>query len=244
MSRHVSLVLCLALTAVTVSARNNAQGQNKEQDRLAACAVVMNEVLDVPDNVPQEVLDKAECVIVIPSMTNVALGIGGSYGRGAMVCRAGKTFNGTWGAPAMYAIEGGSFGLQLGAQSTDVILMVMNPRGVEALLNTKVTLGGDASAAAGPKGRRIEASTDATMRAEILSYSRSRGLFAGISLRGTSLRPDDDATEQVYGRKISAREIVTGTSVSVPGSGRALVDVLQKRAPYNQSGKTIVRSEP
>jgi SH3 domain-containing YSC84-like protein 1 len=235
--RYLSLVLCLGLAAATVGAQNTAKDQNKEQERLGSCALVMSEVLDVPDNVPQEILDSAECVIVIPSMTKAALGVGGSYGRGAMVCRSGKSFRGSWGAPAMYAIEGGSFGLQLRAESTDVILMVMNPQGVDALLKSKVTLGGDASAAAGPKGRRVEASTDATMRAEILSYSRSRGLFAGISLRGTSLRPDDDATEQIYGRKISAREILTGTTVDVPASGRALVDVLQKRAPYKTAAR-------
>jgi lipid-binding SYLF domain-containing protein len=170
-------------------------------------------------------------------MTKLALGIGGSYGRGAMVCRSGKAFKGVWGSPAMYAIEGGSFGLQLGAESTDVVLMIMNPRGVEALLSSKVKLGGEASAAAGPKGRHVEASTDVSMRAEILSYSRSHGLFAGISLEGTSLRPDDDATEQVYGRKLTAREIITGTTVSVPASGRSLVDVLQSRAPFNASGR-------
>jgi lipid-binding SYLF domain-containing protein len=235
--RYLSLALCGALAAATVGAQNKDKDQNKEQERLASCGVVMSEVLNVPDNVPQEVLDRAECVVVIPSMTKVAMGVGGSYGRGAMVCRSGPAFNGEWGAPAMYAIEGGSFGLQLGAASTDVVLMVMNKRGVDALLNSKVKLGGEASAAAGPKGRHIEASTDASLRAEILSYSRSRGLFAGISLEGTSLRPDDDATEQVYGRKISARDIVTGTTVKVPPSGRALVDVLQKFAPINQSGK-------
>jgi lipid-binding SYLF domain-containing protein len=236
-SRHLSIALCVGLSVATVGAQSKDRSQNTEQERLANCGVVMSEVLNVPDNVPQEVLDKAECVIVIPSMTKVAMGIGGSYGRGAMICRSGKAFNGAWGSPAMYAIEGGSFGFQLGAQSTDVVLMVMNRRGVDALLNSKVKLGGEASAAAGPKGRHVEASTDASMRAEILSYSRSRGLFAGISLEGTSLRPDDDATEQVYGRRISAREIITGTTVSVPASGQALVDVLQARAPYNESGK-------
>lgn len=234
--RYFSLAVCVALSASAVGAQKNEP--NKEQGRLAECATVISEVLDVPDNVPQEVLDKAECVIVIPSMTKIALGVlGGSYGRGAMVCRSGPNFNGPWGAPAMYAIEGGSFGLQLGAEATDVVLMVMNRRGVDALLSSKVKLGGEASAAAGPKGRHVSASTDASLRAEILSYSRSRGLFAGISLDGTSLRPDDDATEEVYGRKLTARQILTGTGVAVPPSGRALVDVLQKRAPYNQSGK-------
>ena len=235
--RYLGLALCFVVAAATVGAADKEKDQNKEQERLTACGVVMNEVLNVPDNVPQEILDNAECVIVIPSMTTVALGLGGSYGRGAMVCRSGKAFNGAWGAPAMYTIENGSVGLQLGAESTDVVLMIMNPRGVDALLNSKITLGGEASAAAGPKGRTINASTDASLRAEILSYSRARGLFAGISLQGTSLRPDDDATEQVYGRKITARQIITGTA-SVPASGQALVDVLQKRAPYNQSDRT------
>jgi lipid-binding SYLF domain-containing protein len=240
--RYLGLVVFVTCAAAAAAAaQNKGKDQNKEQERLANCGVVMAEVLNVPDNVPQEVLDKAECVIVIPSMTKVALGVGGNYGRGAMVCRSGKTFSGPWGAPAMYAIEGGSVGLQIGGESTDVVLMVMNPRGVDALLNSKVKLGAGASVAAGPKGRHVEASTDATMRAEILSYSRSRGLFAGVSLEGTSLRPDDDATEQVYGRKLTARAIVTGTTVNVPASGRALVDLLQKLATSNQSGRTIAK---
>jgi SH3 domain-containing YSC84-like protein 1 len=238
MLRYFSLAIGVALGVATLGAQGIETDQNKEQERLATSATVMEEILNVPDNVPEEVLEKAECVIVIPSMTKVALGVGGSYGRGAMVCRSGMGFSGPWGAPAMYAIEGGSFGLQLGAESTDVVLMVMNRRGVDALLNSKVKLGAGASVAAGPKGRHVEASTDASMRAEILSYSRSRGLFAGISLEGSSLRPDNDATAEVYGRKISAKQILTGASVRVPASGQALVDVLQKRAPYNQSKRT------
>jgi lipid-binding SYLF domain-containing protein len=177
-------------------------------------------------------------VIVIPSMTKVAIGFGGSYGRGAMVCRTGAEFNGPWGAPAMYALDSGSFGLQLGAQSTDVVLLVMNDRGVDALLNSKVTLGVGISVAAGPKGRSVEAATDASMRAEILSYSRSRGLFAGVSLSGTSLRPDDDASAEVYGRPVTAREIVTGPALAVPTSGRRLSEVLAKNAPHNTSNVT------
>jgi lipid-binding SYLF domain-containing protein len=195
----------------------------------------MQEILAVPDNIPQELLEKAECVIVIPSMTKVAMGVGGSYGRGAMVCRTGKTFAGAWGSPAMYTLEGGSFGMQLGGESTDVVLLIMNQRGVEALLNSKVKLGADASASAGPKGREVSASTDATMNAEILSYSRSRGLFAGVSLEGTSLRPDDDASAQVYGRKLTARSIVTGPGTRTPASGHTLVNVLQRNSPRNES---------
>jgi len=229
MFRSFSLVLCFMLTAVTVLAQNNEQG------RLENAGLVMEEILNLPDSIPQDLLNKAECVIVIPSMTKVAVGIGGSYGRGAMVCRSGVDFDGVWGSPAMYALDGGSFGLQLGAQSTDLVLLVMNNRGVEALLSTKVQLGANISAAAGPKGRDASASTDASLRAEILSYSRSRGLFAGVSLEGSSLRPDDDASAEVYGHKVTAREIVQGTSNAVPDSGRRLVDVLKKKAARNTS---------
>ena len=173
-------------------------------------------------------------------MMKVALGVGGSYGRGAMVCRSGKNFDEKWGAPAMYALEGGSVGLQLGGEATDLVLLVVNHRGVDALLKSKVKLGGDASVAAGPKGRRVAASTDASLRAEILSYSRSRGLFAGMSLEGTTLA-DNDANEQVYGRKITAPRIVTGTNIDVPDAGRRLVDVLQKSVPRNESKKMTSR---
>lgn len=221
MVRYI-LAFCLVFGMATLGA------QNKEQSRLENCGVVMEEILNVPDNIPQELLQKAKCVIVIPSMMKVAMGIGGSYGRGAMVCRAGKSFNGAWGAPAMYTLEGGSFGLQLGGQATDLVLLVMNTHGAGALLSSKVKLGGNVSAAAGPKGRALEASTDASLRAEILSYSRSRGLFAGVSLSGTSLRPDDDANVEVYGRKLTARRIVTGTAIKVPESGRRFVNALPK----------------
>jgi len=228
MVRHI-VALCVVLGVVTLGA------QNKEQGRLESCGVVMEEILNVPDNIPQELLEKAECVIVIPSMMKAAVGIGGSYGRGAMVCRSGKSFDGAWGAPAMYAIESGSIGFQLGGEATDLVLLVMNTRGVNALLSSQVKLGANASVAAGPKGRTVEASTDASMRAEILSYSRSRGLFAGVALSGASLRPDDDANVEVYGRKLTARRIVTGTPIAVPPSGHRLVNALQRRSPRNES---------
>jgi lipid-binding SYLF domain-containing protein len=198
----------------------------------------MEEILNIPDNIPQDLLEKAECVIVIPSTMTVAMGVGVSMGRGAMVCRSGKSFDGAWGSPAMYTLQGGSVGFQLGAEATDLVLLVMNPRGVMALLNSKVKLGGNASAAAGPKGRSVGASTDASMRSEILSYSRSRGLFAGVSLSGASLRPDNDANADVYGRKLTARRIVTGAPLSVPESGHHFVNVLQKYSPHNESVKT------
>ena len=229
MLRTAALSLCLVVALTGTGAAN------KEETRLETSGVVLEEVLGVPDNIPQELLDKAECVIVIPSMLKVAIGLGGNYGRGAMVCRTGPAFEGFWGAPAMYALDGGSVGLQLGAQATDLVMLVMNRRGVEALLGSKVKLGGNASAAAGPKGRDLSAATDVTMRAEILSYSRTRGLFAGVSLDGASLRPDNDASEQVYGRRITARTIVNATNLSVPASGRRFVDALEKSAPRNDS---------
>lgn len=220
---------CVVLSVAALGA------QSKEQSRLETCGVVMEEILGVEDNIPRDLLDKAECVIVIPSMMNVALGVGGNFGRGAMLCRSGKAYDGAWGAPAMYTLQGGSIGFQAGAESTDLVLLVMNPRGVSALLGSKVKLGGNASVSAGPKGKSVEASTDASMRSEILSYSRSRGLFAGVSLSGASLRPDNDANREVYGVKHTARRIVTGTALTVPESGQHFVSVLQKNSPRNES---------
>jgi lipid-binding SYLF domain-containing protein len=231
MKRFMVTAACLTLAAGAVYA----QKLNKEQKRLENCGVVMQEVLNVPENIPRELLEKAECVIVIPSVGKLAFGVGASYGRGAMVCRTGEHFRGPWGAPAMYALEGGSIGFQIGGEATDLILLVMNDRGMESILSSKVKLGADASVAGGPKGRDASANTDAWMRAEILSYSRSRGLFAGISLEGSTIRPDDEASEQVYGHAIKAKEIVRSNDMSVPGTGRNLVDVLQKSAPRNES---------
>lgn len=211
------------------------QASEEEEERLREAAVVVGEILDIPDGIPQELLDKAECVIVLPSVKKFAIGIGGSYGRGAMVCRSGKDFEGPWGAPSMYALEGANIGLQLGGQATDYLFLVMNTRGVDSLLGSKVKLGADASAAAGPKGRAAGASTDAAMRAEILTYSRTRGLFAGVSLEGSTLRPDGGANESLYGREISARTIVREGRVSVPDAARKLVNLLRRASPKNLS---------
>jgi lipid-binding SYLF domain-containing protein len=229
MFRNLTLALCVLFLAAGLSAAN------KEQKRLTNAGVVMGEIMNLPDHIPQELMEKAECVIVIPSVRKAALGIGGSYGRGAMVCRSGSTFNGPWGAPAMYALEGLSVGFQIGGEATDLVLLVMNHKGADAILTSKVKLGADASAAAGPVGRDAAAATDVTLQAGILSYSRSRGLFAGVSLAGSTIRPDDDASGRVYGRTITARDIVLGSKMVVPVSGRQLVQVLQKNSPRNES---------
>src|SRR5579862_2400180 len=229
MIRKLTLGVCILFVAGGLYAANS------EQKRLENSGVVMEEIMNTPENIPQEVMEKAECVIVFPSVLKAAFVVGGSYGRGAMVCRTGADFRGPWGSPAMYALEGASVGFQLGGQATDLVLLIMNERGASSILDSKVKIGADASAAAGPKGRDAYADTDAYLRAEILSYSRSRGLFAGISLEGSTLRPDNDASADVYGRKITAREIVLGGKASTPPSGQHLVHVLQKNAPHNES---------
>jgi len=229
MKRYLVGAVCLMFAASVVYAAT------KEQKRLKNCGAVMQEILDIPDSLPEQVLQKAECVIVFPHELKVAFGMGKEYGRGAMICRTGKKFNGPWGAPAMFALEGDSIGMQIGGEAIDLILLVMNQRGAESILSSKIKLGGGVSAAAGPKGRDASANTDAWMQAEILSYSRSKGLFAGISLEGSTIRQDHKANERIYGRKITAREILLAHNVRIPASGRHLVRVLQKSAPRNES---------
>jgi SH3 domain-containing YSC84-like protein 1 len=220
-------VLALAPSAFAIPKDDDV----KEADRLRNAGTVVQEILDVPDDIPQDLLDKARCVVVLPSVLKAAFIAGGSYGRGVMVCRTGKDFSGPWGAPAMYALEGGSFGFQIGGEATDFVILVMNDRGVESLLHSKVKLGGDASVAAGPVGRTASAESDAYLRAEMLSYSRSRGAFAGISLEGTTLRPDDDANRRLYGGDASAAKIITEPKFEAPEAGQTLVHRLQKASP-------------
>jgi SH3 domain-containing YSC84-like protein 1 len=233
MRKLISLGMLLALTVAPILAAR--PDNEKETDRLTNSGMVMEEIMNIPDNIPQDLLDKAECVIVFPSVLKAAFIVGGSYGRGAMACRTGEHFTGPWGAPTMMALEGGSLGFQLGGQATDFVLLVMNPRGAMAILNNKVKLGADMSAAAGPKGRDAEAATDVSLRAEMLTYSRARGLFAGISLEGSSLRPDNDANEKLYGKKVNATEIIRKGAVAVPPSGQKLVSLLEKKSPKNRS---------
>jgi len=229
--RMISTLMALALVALPLSAAED----QKEADRLDNCGTVLKEILDIPDNIPTDLLDKAECVIVIPSVLKAAFVIGGSYGKGAMSCRSGEHFTGPWSAPAMMRLEGGGVGFQLGGQATDFVILVMNPRGAKAILKSKVKLGADAAAAAGPKGRDAAAASDVTMRAEMLTYSRSRGLFAGISLEGSTLRQDNGANEKLYKGKVTAEQVVRKGAVAVPPSGQEMIAFLNKKSPKNLS---------
>jgi SH3 domain-containing YSC84-like protein 1 len=229
--RIISSLMTMALIGLPLTAAE----ETKETDRLENCGLVLREIMDIPDDIPQDLIDKSECLIVYPSVLKAAFVFGGSYGRGAMICRTGEHFTGPWSAPTMMALEGGSFGLQLGGQATDFVLLVLNPRGARAILKSKVKLGADASAAAGPKGRTANASTDATLRAEVLSYSRARGLFAGISLEGSTVRPDNDANERVYGKKVEAQSIVFKGAVAVPPAAQKMVAYMNQKSPKNTS---------
>ncbi len=223
----------LLVCALTLPA--SAADSQKEQDRVKESGEVLKEILNIPDDIPQDLLDKAECIVVLPSVKKGAFGIGGSYGRGVMICRSGEHYTGPWGVPALYALEGVNIGFQLGGEATDFVLLVMNPKGARSLLSSKVKLGADASAAAGPKGRTAEGATDVVMNAEILSYSRTKGLFAGISLEGSTLRSDGSANEKLYGRSLSAKEIIREGKVKTPACGQELVSLLDKKSPKNRS---------
>jgi lipid-binding SYLF domain-containing protein len=227
MRRMIVYLLALAMVGLPLFAAQD----KKEADRLDNCGTVLQEILDIPDDIPQDLLDKAECVILYPSVLKAAFVVGGSYGRGAMTCRTGENYTGPWSAPTMMALEGGSVGFQIGGQATDFVLLVMNGRGAHSILSSKVKLGADASVAGGPKGRTASASTDVTLRAEVLSYSRSRGLFAGISLEGSTVRPDNDANERVYGKKVEAESIVFKGAVAVPPPAQKLVSYLNQKSP-------------
>src|SRR6266436_1827397 len=207
----------------------NASDQTKDDDRLRNCGTVLKEILDVPDDIPQDLLDKADCVVVFPSVLKAAFIIGGSYGRGAMSCRQGQDFRGRRGASTMMALEGGSFGFQIGGEATDFVLLIMNERGASRILTSKVKLGGDASVAAGPVGRTASAETDATLRADILSYSRARGGFVGVALEGSTIRPDNGANRKIYGLSVPARQIVLPGQVAVTPGAQVVISTLDSR---------------
>ena len=229
--KTAAYILALCFCATLTHAAN----EDKEEERVKEAGEVMKEILKIPDNIPQDLLDKAECVVILPSVKKGAFGVGGSYGRGVMLCRGGQHYTGPWGPPALYALEGVSIGFQLGGQATDFVLLVMNPKGARSLLSSKVKLGADASAAAGPKGRTAEGATDVVMNAEILSYSRNKGLFAGISLEGSTLRSDSNANDKLYGKKLTAKEIIVEHKVAVPPCARQLVALLNEKSPKDLS---------
>ena len=209
-----------------------ANAQEKEVDRIKEAGLVLRDILESPDKgIPQDLMDKAECVVIYPSVKKAAFIVGGSYGRGVMTCRTGKDFMGPWSAPAMMALEGASFGFQIGGQATDFVLLIMNERGASSILSSKVKIGGDASAAAGPVGRNASAETDAMLKAEILSYSRAQGLFAGVSLSGSTMRPDDGANKAIYGSDVTAKDIVLKHEVKPPVSAKNLLAELNKITP-------------
>ena len=232
MKRIFACAMSALLLVVTGWANDK---EEKDEDRLKNAGTVLTEILNIPEDIPQDLLDKADCVVVFPSVLKAAFVLGGSYGRGAMTCRTGDNFSGAWGAPSMMALEGGSVGFQIGGQATDFVLLVMNDRGANGILSSKVKLGADASAAAGPIGRNASAETDASMRAEILSYSRARGLFAGISLEGSTIRPDNDGNKRIYGKKISAKEIVIAQETHVPPAAEGLISTLNEKAPKHRA---------
>ena len=237
MNRILSCLLACSVLSLPVFAK-----ETREQDRVKAAGEVLQEILDIPDAIPKDLLNRAECVVVVPGTKKFAIGVGGSFGRGAMTCRTGTNYTGPWSAPALYALEGANIGFQLGGQETDFVLLVMNAKGVESLLKSKVKLGADASAAAGPKGRDAAAATDALMRTEILTYSRSRGLFAGVSLEGSTLRSDGSANHKFYGRELTARQILREHAVGVSAAGQTLVSTLNRQSPRNLSDPKSLRS--
>jgi lipid-binding SYLF domain-containing protein len=227
-----SITIALLMLAFSTPA---ADKEEKDEDRIKDAGRVLTEILNVPDDIPQDLLDKAACVVVFPSVLKAAFIVGASYGRGVMTCRTGPDFNGPWGAPSMMALEGGSFGLQIGGEATDFVLLVMNERGASGILSSKVKLGGDASVAAGPVGRTASAESDVTLRAEILSYSRARGAFAGVSLEGSTIRPDNDANRRIYGEKLSAKDIVLRHETPAPPAAAQLIETLNARTPRHRT---------
>jgi SH3 domain-containing YSC84-like protein 1 len=231
MKRTLSAFILIFALALPVSA------QEKECDRVENAGKVTQEIMDIPDDIPQGVIDKADCVVVLPSVVKAAFVVGGNYGRGVMTCRSGADFRGPWGAPTMMALEGGSFGFQIGVQATDFVLLLMNERAASSILTSKVKLGGDASAAAGPVGRSASAETDVTIRAEILSYSRARGLFAGVSLTGSTLRADNGANRNLYRKDISAQDIALNGMIAAPICAKKLIATLTQHSPKNMSGR-------
>jgi len=221
------------MLAVCLTIASPLFAQKKEEERLSNAATAMQTILSENNGLPKSILDQADCVLIFPSVKKVAIGIGGSYGRGALVCRTGAKMNGGWGAPAMYKLDQGSIGVQLGSTATDFVLVVMNQKGADQILNGKTKLGGNAAAAAGPTGAQATGYNADAMKADVLTYSRSKGLFAGISLEGASMDSDNDANKDLYGKQMSAKEIISGGQTVIPAA-KPLVDALDKASPAHK----------
>ena len=219
-----------ALFFAGLLAASPALPESKEDKRLLACRDVLQEFLDMKDAIPRSLIDKAKCVAVAPSVKKFALGFGGRWGKGAVSCRT-EGGKGAWGPPLLLSIGGGSFGIQIGGQAADLVFLIMNAKGIDYLLKSEFTLGADASVAAGPVGRAGEAGTDLRMQAEILSYSRSRGLFAGVSLEGAVVKQDKDGNRSVYGEDVSPRELLFLWVHPVPDAARDFVGLLNTISP-------------
>ena len=222
-TRLAIFALCLAV-AVPLFA------EKREDERLAKSAAVIRQILQGDKGLPTNVLDQARCVLVFPSVKKIAVGIGGSYGRGVLVCRQGDNMDGAWGAPTMYALDQGSLGIQFGSTATDFVLVIMHNKGVDAILNGKTKLGTNAAAAAGPTGAQATGYNAAAMSSDVLTYSRSKGLFAGVSLEGASMDTDNEANKKLYGKEVGPKEIVAGTQEVVPAA-EPLVSLLNATSP-------------
>jgi SH3 domain-containing YSC84-like protein 1 len=230
---RIMILLCVCMPLVM--AADDKDDKDTEQARVKTSGEVLKDLLSKPNGIPLSVLSKSECVVVLPSVKKAGFIIAGQYGRGVMTCRSGENFDGNWSAPIMMQSSGGSVGFQAGGQATDFVILIMNDKGARAVMDGKAKLGADASIAAGPVGRDAEASTNGAMSAQMLSYSRAQGVFAGVSLSGTSLGPDSDANEKIYGQKISGKQIFGGT-VQPPASADVLLSTLQEKSPKNASG--------
>jgi SH3 domain-containing YSC84-like protein 1 len=232
-----SKVLLVALMLVCVLPLVAEDKEEKVEDRIKQSDTVMKEILGMPDGIPKDLLNKSYCLVIFPSVKKAAFIVGGSYGRGLITCRKGHDFTGSWSAPAMFALEAGSVGFQIGGEATDFVLLVMNDAGANSVMSSKVKLGADAAIAAGPVGRDAAAATDVVLKAEILSYSRSKGLFGGVSLEGSTLRSDDGANKTLYGKELSAKEIVRLGKVPAPPAARGLLALLGRVSPHHVAHK-------
>ena len=231
LKKSLAYFLCLVLAALPLAAGE----KEKINGRLEDCGTVMKEILGMPDSIPKDLLDKSVCVMVIPGVKKGAFIFGASYGRGAITCRTGEEFNGPWSAPSMFRLFGGNVGFQIGGQATDYVLLVMNDGGVKAILKGKVKLGADASVALGPLGRTADAQTNGMMEAQVLAYSRARGVFAGVSIEGANLEEDRDANQALYGEEYSAMSIVRRGKVQAPASAQLWLSILGRTSPKHST---------